>query len=306
MAATDFMANLRRWLNDELAATYKWTTAELVDYFNWAMDAMARETDYFKDSYTAASSYETITAGTPDYAIDSTVTQVVNARIANQTRNLTRTELRELSIRVPQWRYTASIAGTDIALVTGSPATITSTTSDFIDAGFAAGEYIQLANTTTTGNSKVVLVDTVAQHLITLATGQTLTSNVATPNVLIRQLYTDTPLEYLMDYRTGYITLYPAPDTSGMLILDCIRKQITALTIATIDSYTMPIPNEYLVGFLAGPLSRAYLKSGPSTFNYEKSVFHSGEWIMFLDSVKLDLIKKDTAVNILSPNPGTL
>lgn len=307
MTGTELFAMCRRWLNDELSATYKWTTAELVDYYNWALDQIASHTNYFKDSYTTEITHETVTAGNADIAIDSRILEVTNARISGESVNLWRNEFRKLSESIPTWRYTASVAGTDIALNSASPCTITSTTTDFLDAGFTADEYVEISNTTTSSNSKVVLVDTVAQYQLTLDTAVTLTSDAASKNVLLRQVNTDTPTQYLMDFREGYLTLYPAPSSNCTLILDTIRKQLTPLTSASIASLTdLPIKLEYQLGIVDGIISRAYLKSGPSTFNIEKATVHMGEFRGLWNQINKDNIKKDSKRDIMTPHNGNI
>ena len=82
MTPTELFAATRRWLNDSTASTYKWTTAELVDYYNYIMDEIARETDYFTDGYTAGILSLNMTAGVHDYALASRVTQVTDPTLS--------------------------------------------------------------------------------------------------------------------------------------------------------------------------------------------------------------------------------
>ena len=74
------------------------------------------------------------------------------------------------------------IYGSGIALVSGTPATITDTGSDFVDADFVAGDYKIYG---TSHNNKIVTVQTVAAATLTLATGETLVSEIAGDEITI-------------------------------------------------------------------------------------------------------------------------
>ena len=89
MTPTELLAASRRWLNDETVATYKWTTAELIDYYNAAMDDLARETDLFVDAYTEATVEIAVVAGTPDYSINSNIIQLNTVYITGRSEPLT-------------------------------------------------------------------------------------------------------------------------------------------------------------------------------------------------------------------------
>lgn len=298
------MASVRRWLNDSNAATYKWTTAELVDHYNWCLDDIARRTDYFIDSYTDAISYITLVAGTPDYALDSRITQIISAQVDGESQPLSQTTSRERTQENRQWRYSASAAGADIAFVSGTPATITSTTTDFLEHGLKDDEYLKIAGCATAGNNKTVLVDSVTANLITLATGETLTSVAASSMILLRQINTDTPQRFMVDYREGYITFDPCPDASGMVYLDTTRKQLTELTEATISTATIPVKSEYHYGLIQGMQMLAFQKSGPNTFNFEKFKLNKELWDYFVSSIRKDRIKLNAKNTTIGAHKG--
>jgi hypothetical protein len=74
------------------------------------------------------------------------------------------------------------ISGTGIALVSGSPATITDSDSGFVTAELVAGDYKIYG---TSLNEKIVTIQTVAAALLTLATGETLVSEIAGDEITI-------------------------------------------------------------------------------------------------------------------------
>jgi hypothetical protein len=304
MTPVELLAASRRWLNDEVVATYKWTTAEWVDYYNNIIDQIARETDYFTDATTTLLTETALTAGTGDYAFDTRLLDIITARIAGETRNLDRTTRRERDELDPTWRFNCSASGVDIIL---AAAAITSTTTDFIDAGFADDDFIQITGSATSGNNKTVQIETVAQYSLALNTSYSLTPRVAGDRLILKQITVGTPLRYMTDYRQGYITLDPAPDASGSLLMDVTRLQSTLLTaseIATPTTYVIPVNYQYHLQLIDGICAKAYMKSGPSTFNIEKSRIHQQDFNMLKDRIKRDMIKINKPASNWSPHDG--
>jgi hypothetical protein len=310
MTGTELFVAIRRWLNDEAVATYRWTQAELVDYTNYVLDDIASEIDLFEDYYTAAIVNLALTAGTTSYALDSRTLEVVSATLAGENTNLTPSSTRERqqeSHTFP-WRYSASVYGTDIALTDNgaSADTITSTTTEFLEYGFAPDEFIEIAGSTTTGNNKVVQIDTVTAHTITLISTATLTTVAAGDPILLKQIITGTPTKYMCNYRDGYIALDPTPDAAGMIILETIRKQLTALTVATLGTWTVPIDTNNILNLVDGICWLAYMKSGPSTYNFEKSNFHLKNYEKAKSGMLEDKVQMEGTPRPKSPHPGTI
>jgi hypothetical protein len=306
MTAAELIAACRRWLNDEVAATYKWTEAEMVDYFNNCMDQIARETDYFQDATTTLLTEIALTAGTGDYAFDARFLYVVSARVSGQTIDLIQTNHHQRKEDSATWRYDHSVSGVDIVLDTSA---ITSTTTDFIDAGFYDGCFIQITGSATSANNKTVKVDTVAQYSLTLNASYTLTPRVAGDRLILKQITVGTPLRYMTDYRQGYITLDPAPDENGSLLLTVYRLQDTPLTtalVATPGTWIIPINFQYHLQLIDGILAKCYMKSGPSTFNIEKSKIHQADFNTLKDRIKRDMIKAQRHNIVLSPPNGAM
>jgi hypothetical protein len=304
MTPAELIAASRRWLNDEVVATYKWTDTELVDYFNNCIDQIARETDYFQDATTTLLTEIALTAGTGDYAFDTRLLEIVSARVAGETQDLHQTTHRECVAILPTWRYSNSASGVDIVL---AAAAITSTTTDFLDAGFAADDFIQITGSATAGNNKTIKLDTVAQYSLALDSSYTLTPRIAGDRLILKQLTVGTPWRYMTDYRQGYLTLAPAPDSAGSLLMTVIRLADTPLTttiVATPGSWVIPVNLQYHLQLVDGICAKAYMKSGPSTFNIEKSRIHQVDFNMLKDRIKRDMIKLNKPPTNLSPHYG--
>jgi hypothetical protein len=304
MTPAEIIAASRRWLNDEVSATYKWTAEELVDYYNNAMDQIARETDMLRDATTTLLAEIALTAGTGDYAYDPRLLEIVSAKVAGESRNLDKVTHRAMELLLPNWRFGSSVSANDIALAAGA---ITSTTTDFIDAGFVDGDYTQITGSATAGNNKTVLIDTVAQCSLTLNSSFSLTPRIAGDRLIIKQIDVGTPWRYMTDYRQGYITLSPAPDANGSLLMTTIKLQDVLLTtaiVATPGSYVVPVNYQYHLQLVDGICAKAYMKSGPSTFNIEKSTIHQRDFDKLKDRMKRDMIKLSKPDSNLSPHYG--
>ena len=306
MTISDFWTNLRLWLDDSNSATYKWTQQELVNYFIWMLDDIARETSYFKDPITTTITEITLSPGTPDYALSSNIIGIDRVKVAGEYGYLDKTTANDLAIENENWRTLLQVFGTDIAFVEGgaSADTITSTTTEFDDEGLCDDDYIVI--TGSASNDKTVQIGTVAAHTLTLSTSYDLVDEAAGDNICLSVMNSDTPSKYLTDYRTGYITLYPCPNEVGKLLLECTVKESTPLTVATLATYTIPIDSSYHVGLIDGVLSLAFLKSGPSTFNAEKAAMHGGRYKRLLSRIKLDLAELRNTSDSLSPHEGTI
>lgn len=306
MTPVELFAASRRWLNDETVSTYKWTVAELVDYYNNVIDQITRETDYLADATTTLLTEVSLVAGTGDYAFDTRTLGIVSARIAGETRNLDRVTRRERDEANPVWRFVNSVSGVDMIIAAAS---ITSTTTDFLDAGFADDDFIQISGSATAGNNKTVLVDTVARYSLTLNASYTLTPRIAGDRIVLKQINTDTPLRYMTDYRQGYLTLDPAPHEAGSLLMNVTKLQDTLLTtseVATPTTYVIPVNYQYHLQLIDGICAKAYMKSGPSTFNIEKSKIHQSDFNMLKDRIKRDMIKLSKPSTNLSPHDGAI
>ena len=308
MTSAQYLAAIRQGLNDETAATYKWSDAELINYINNAFDELAEDTEYFRDAYTTAIVETALVAGTADYALDSRILRINSIRVSGETVNLTQIDMQDLIDYTSTWRYKNSIYGTDIAFNDNNPSvdTITCTTTDFTDANFEDTDYIEITGCVTAGNNKVVLCSDVAATTITLVSGVTLTTRAAGDPILLRSVNVDTPRRYTTDYRDDYITLYPAPDEVRKLFMHVDRYPLVPWTTSNYSTETIPFNSHYHQALVHGPMSFAYLKSGPSTFNIDKSQIHEGKFILLKKRVKRDLINMRNRGTILSPHNGAM
>lgn len=308
MTVTEILTAARVQLDDNYE-NYKWPTASLLQYLNDALNTIARETGYFIDTYTSSITNITISAGTQDYAYSANILGILDARVSSESISLTKTDLKCLNESNPSWRYTTKLIGTDISFTdSGTADYISSVTSDL--SVFSAGDMIVVSGSTSNDNIYTILSATSTK--ITLSTSDSLTTEIAGDTVTLTDPHTGTPYKYLLDYRTGYITLYPCPEEAATLILQAIRRSSSSLTgtetigDVTAVANTPDLRSDYHYGLIDGICYRAYLKSGEHTYNEKKSKAHYSLFLKLIDTIKRDRIKLESRNSIIAPNPGTL
>lgn len=79
------------------------------------------------------------------------------------------------------------------------------------------------------------------------------------------------PTKYLLDYRHGYITLYPKPDTTYTLNLSVFRYPEDDMAL---DIDEPEIPAQFHHAIIDGICYQAYLKWGDRTYSAQKSDIH--------------------------------
>lgn len=112
---------------------------------------------------------------------------------------------------------------------------------------------------------------------------------------------TDTPRYYMLDYRTDYITLYPAPDAAGTLVLEVERLPLTQLTEPYL-SVTPEIHSIYHHRLIDGILARAYLKSGSETYDSNKAAIHNALFNEVINDIKRRILRLRRKTFALAPN----
>lgn len=77
----------------------------------------------------------------------------------------------------------------------------------------------------------------------------------------------DTPTMYCVDWRYGYISLYPCPVAIGTLVLTCTRTIATDFTTANLTSNAIEVWGPWHERLVDGILARAYMKRGDATYD---------------------------------------
>jgi hypothetical protein len=79
------------------------------------------------------------------------------------------------------------------------------------------------------------------------------------------------PLEYILDYQHGKITLWPPPGAVYTVNLSVFRYPVTALTTTAMGSQTPEIPTQYHHALINGIAYQAFMKQGENTYDFQKS-----------------------------------
>jgi len=109
------------------------------------------------------------------------------------------------------------------------------------------------------------------------------------------------PTKYLLDYRHGYITLYPTPDDSYTLNLSVIRYPLDDMAL---DTDEPEIPAEYHHALVDGICYQAYLKWGDRTYDAQKSDIHLKLFRKAIADMKNTSNAFQYVETTLSPNRG--
>lgn len=226
MTGTQVIAMARSHADDS-TVPYKWTDSELVDYLNMALNDIYRLIGVKVDATTTAIVDITIAASTFDYALDSRITEILEAKVDGTTTFLKATTTEYLNAINSDWRSASS---------------------------------------------------------------------------------TDSVQYYCLDYRSGYITLYPPYDDDGTLSLRVKRFQATPFTTSNLGINAFEINTVYQAELYYGILEHAFLKSGDRTYIPEKSVVYGAKFRQLKEDIARDYIKLKNSERILvaGPHRGTV
>jgi hypothetical protein len=95
------------------------------------------------------------------------------------------------------------------------------------------------------------------------------------------------PTKYMVDYETGYLTLYPIPDQNYVIRLGVCRYPITAMTTTNMSSQTPAIDARYHNAIIDGICSLALLKRGEQTFDDNQAAIHMAKFEKAVSQAKI-------------------
>jgi len=87
-----------------------------------------------------------------------------------------------------------------------------------------------------------------------------------------------TPTKLILDFQHGYFYFWPVPDTTYTCSLHVFRIHETDFTGTSLSGQSLEIPSMYASVIAEGVAAKALLKSGPETFDPQKSQIH---WAIF-------------------------
>lgn len=113
---------------------------------------------------------------------------------------------------------------------------------------------------------------------------------------------TGTPLYYLTDHTTGYITLHPTPVSDDILKLTVVRLPLEHLSVDDMD-VEPEITEKYHDELYEGILSYAYSKQDADTFDARKSATAKALWMQKIQEIANDIAIENSVDTNLNPLP---
>jgi hypothetical protein len=240
---------------------YLWVDSELVYYANQIENIIARETRSLVDTTTDSICRIFTSAGVLDYALSPLILYVLSAKLVE-------TELMTLDVAPTPTTFAAAATVTGVtsskACTVVSKDTSTTYTVEHRTGTFTLGEVVgDGTNTADQGATYPTFSDNSDSPKFLTKT------NTASMDGIVswRSADQNEPARFVLDYRTGYLTVYPPPDDSYPIYLSVIRYPLTALTTSSMSAQTPEIDQAYHSAIVDGICYMARLKAGEHTFD---------------------------------------
>jgi hypothetical protein len=275
---------------------YYWLDTELVFYANTLLDQMYTYLKIKRDSSTTSVCQIALSENTYDYPLASSVDSI------NSVHLLVKEKLTLDVAPATIWS-----AGDTI---TGSSSTVTCevvealTTKTYIinqrSGDFTAGEILSNGTYSADQGSSY---PTVLPHESKILDKTTLNDiEIEAPEW--RAVDSAEPEKYLLDYNSGYISIYPPPDQNYIVTLRAMRRQITALSTTSMSSQTVELNQQYYGDLVNGICGMAYLKRGEYTYDPKAAAIFTGLFNARLRAIKAEIMLSESSKNIFAPNEG--
>jgi hypothetical protein len=295
-----------------------WYDQELVDYTNYAIWQICRNSYLFEDAYTPAICNITTTSGTIDYLLSTSIVEIRNAKVTGYLSAIAGTHagLDDISIC---GSYTHSDTDTSFKITidgasttdtfkwsddggTTWNATLVAMTADWQE--LSHGIFIKFAAKTshTLTDFWTFTVYDQASSFLTLNTVPVLGQSIPS----WRMVESEEPTTYLLDYRHGYISFYPTPDDSYLINLNVTRYPATNMSATSMSSQTPEIPAVFHMVLIDGIMYQAYNKTGTETYNSQKADRHFQLFKMGISDINRNMILNRANKIAIIPHTGTI
>jgi len=253
---------------DDVTLPQDWFDAQLVLYANEAQNIICRDARILIDATTAAVCNIATVAGTFDYELASSIIYVTSVKLLSE-------ELLTLDVAPTpaEWAAGATVTGGTSNKTCYIKEKLTSTTYTIQNrtGEFTLGESLSDGTNAADQGATYPLVTDSSESPYQLSK-RTLVEMNRISNW--RSGTTGKPTSYLLDYRSGYIALYPAPDAVYTVKLTVIRYPITAFSTTSMSGQTPEIASQYHHALLDGIAWQAFLKRGENTYNPQRSDYY--------------------------------
>ena len=111
-----------------------------------------------------------------------------------------------------------------------------------------------------------------------------------------------TPIFYLLDRTTGFITIHPKPVLNDVLLMTVNRIPLVQLDVNSLNN-SPEIPVRHHNDLIIGVLSYAYNKKDTDHFDPRKTLMYRQEWMKIIDDIKNSEAIDITVDTNQDPNP---
>jgi len=275
---------------------YYWVDSELVMYANRVHNQMCTDARLLVDDSTPSVCDISTVANTFSYAYSSLILSITSARLVTE-------ELMTIDTKPSTaWAAGDTISGTS----SGKSCIVVSKLTDYTytvsnrTGNFTLGEV--LTNGTYTADQSSLCPRFTDHEFATLEKTTNLEINEHYPN-----WRTDTAAEptlYLLDNKTGYITLYPVPDDIYIVRLTAVRLPLVALSTTDMNLQTPEISSRYHDDLINGICAYAYLKHGEKTFNERSAATFMALFKKAISEAKSTKILTEHTPSTIAPARG--
>ena len=268
---------------------YFWIDSEMVFYANEVINEIAREAKVLKDSTTASVCEIFTTVNILDYSLAASIIRVNGVKLV--TKELLTLDVAPSTI----WAAGDTITGASSTKTCYVEEALTTTTYVISQrtGAFTLGEILSNGtNTADQGSSYPTTSDYESSNLI-----MTRRTEMDMGHSGWRYSTADKPYKYLLDFQTGYITLYPRPDDEYLIRLSVIRYPITAMSATSMSTQTPEIDSKYHEVIVNGICARAHLKRGDDTYDPKRAAEFMGLYRKGISDMKInEVMSKDPEI----------
>jgi hypothetical protein len=112
------------------------------------------------------------------------------------------------------------------------------------------------------------------------------------------------PIKFMVDYNTGYITVYPKPDNKYLIRLSVVRYPITALSATSMSSQTPEINSKHHHTLVNGICALAYLKNGETTYDERKATTYMSLYNKSIADFKMQTVLNEGTDSTIQTHKG--
>lgn len=265
MTLQDIINNSRHGLGN-YEPPYLWTDTELVRLANQVINDIALFTKCITDALTPTVCEIFTSSGTFDYLLHTSIIDIISAKVVTK-------EVLVLDTAPA----TAWATGDTLTGVTSlKTCKVLEKLTDYIYVVNYRTGLFTLGETISNGTVSAVQSSTYPKFndYKYLLLNKDTASEMDIHYPIWRSIASTKPTRFILDYNTGYMTLYPVPDNYYKIHLSVHRYPTTEMIVTGMSGQTPELNAQLHDAIIDGILSRAFLKPGENTFNPKMASAH--------------------------------